>query len=115
MIDNVVNEFPVALCFDNAGPAQISRLTLTTPAITSALGLINKETTDLDQHSLISVLLGTPRWRLYAGTVLQVQSIYLQASGTGVTRMLGVTVFIDGRAGIGGTLARALRRAAAPP
>jgi uncharacterized protein len=97
------------------GPAQISRLMLTTPAVTSALGLINKETTDLDQHSLTAVLLGTPRWRLYAGTVLQVQAIYVQASGTGVTRLLGVTVFIDGRAGIGGTLARALRRGAAPP
>jgi hypothetical protein len=98
-----------------AGPAQISRLMLTTPSITSAVGLINKETTDLVQHSLITVVLGTPRWLLFAGTVLQVQSIYVQASGTGVTRMLGMTVFVDGRAGIGGTLATALRRAAAPP
>jgi uncharacterized protein len=97
------------------GPAQISRLMLTTPSITDALGLINKETTDLDQHSLLAVLLGTPRWLLFAGTVLQVQSIYTQASGAGVTRMLGVTVFVDGRAAISRTLGRALRRAASPP
>ncbi len=97
------------------GPAQISRLVLTSPGITNALGLLNKETTDLDQHSLMSVMLGTPRWLLFGGTVLQAQSIYVQASGIGVTRMLGVTVFVDGRAGFGDTLGRALRRAVAPP
>ncbi len=97
------------------GPAQISRLVFTTPRVTNALKAINKETTDISQHSLTSVTLGTPHWLRFAGGVLQVQSIYVTASGGGITRMLGVTVFVNGRAGIGRTLARAVRQAISPP
>jgi hypothetical protein len=96
------------------GPAQISRLVLITPAVASALQLVNKETTDLTDHSLSAVMLGTPRWQLVAGSVVQVQPVYLEAGGSGVARMLGVTIFADGRAAIGRTLARALHRATSP-
>jgi len=97
------------------GPSQISQLAFTTPRVTNALKAINKETTDVSQHSLTSVTLGTPRWLRFAGGVLQVQSIYVTASGSGITRMLGVTVFVNGRAGIGRTIARAVRQAVSPP
>jgi uncharacterized protein len=96
------------------GPSQISRLVLITPRVTNALGVINKETTDVDEHSLDSVMLGAPHWLRFAGGVLQVQPIYVEASASGVTRMLGVTVFVNGRAGIGGTLAQAVRQAISP-
>jgi uncharacterized membrane protein (UPF0182 family) len=96
------------------GPAQISRLVLITPDVASALDLVNKETTDLDQHSVSTVTLGTPRWQLVAGSVVQVQPVYLEAGGSGVARMLGITVFADGRAAIDRTTGRALRRAVSP-
>ncbi len=96
------------------GPSQISRLVFITPRVTNALEVINKETTDVDKHSLDSVMLGAPHWLRFSGGVLQVQSIYVEASASGVTRMLGVTVLVNGRAGIGGTLGQAVRQAISP-
>ena len=97
------------------GPAQISRLVFTTPSVTSALRLVNKETTDLDQHSLAAVVLGAPAWLHLDGGVVQVQPVYLEAAGSGAPRMLDVTVYVNGRAGIGGTLANAVEQATEPP
>jgi uncharacterized membrane protein (UPF0182 family) len=96
-----------------AGPAQISRLMLSTPRVISVLRVMNKETTDLAQHSLTTIRLGTPRWLLSGGGVWQVQPLYIDASGTGATRMLAVTVFVDGHIGIGPTAAGATRHAIA--
>jgi hypothetical protein len=96
------------------GPSQISRLVFTTPRITNALSALNKETTDVTKNSLNSVTLGAPHWLRIAGQVQQVQPVYVVASATGVTRMLGVTVFLNGRAGIGATLADAVAQASAP-
>jgi uncharacterized membrane protein (UPF0182 family) len=97
------------------GPAQISRLVFTTPSVASALRLVNKETTDLDRHSLAAVVLGAPAWLRLDGGVLQVQPVYLEAAGSGITRMLDVTVYVNGRVGIGGTLTEAIEQATAPP
>jgi uncharacterized membrane protein (UPF0182 family) len=94
-----------------AGPAQISRVVLSTRRVISALRLTNKETTDLGQHALTAVRLGTPRWLLSGGGVWQVQPLYIDTSGDGATRMLAVTVFVDGHAGIGRTVALATRQA----
>jgi len=76
-----------------------------------ALRLMNKETTDLGQHALMAVRLGTPRWLLSGGGVWQVQPLYIDTSGDGATRMLAVTVYVDGRAGIGRTVRLAARQA----
>jgi uncharacterized membrane protein (UPF0182 family) len=97
------------------GPAQISRLTLTTPSITAALGLINKETTDLAQHSVDTVQFGAPRWQVVDGAVIQVQAVYLEASGGSVATMLGISTFANGTAVMARTLAQSLRGAAEPP
>jgi uncharacterized protein len=96
------------------GPAQISRLVFTTPSVTSALRLVNKETTDLDQHSLAAVVLGIPAWLRLDGGILQVQPVYLEAAGSGATRMLDVSVYVNGRVGIGGTLTEAIEQATSP-
>jgi uncharacterized membrane protein (UPF0182 family) len=98
-----------------SGPSQISRLVFTTPRITDALKVINKETTDVDAHSLTSVRIGAPHWLRVAGGILQVQPIYIEGSQSGVTRILGVTVFVNGRASIGGTIAEAVRQESSPP
>jgi uncharacterized membrane protein (UPF0182 family) len=97
------------------GPAQISRLVFTTPSVTNALRLVNKETADLDQHSLADVALGAPAWLRLGGGVLQVQPVYLESAGGGEPRMLDVTVYVNGRVGIGGTLTEAIEQATAPP
>lgn len=97
-----------------SGPSQISRLVFTTPRISDALQVINKETTDVNKHSLTSVAIGAPHWLRFAGGIVQVQPIYSEGSTSGVTRMLGVTVFINGRAGIGGTLPAAVGQAMSP-
>lgn len=96
------------------GPAQISRLVFTTPSVTSALRLVNKETTDLDQHSLAAVVLGMPGWLRLDGGILQVQPVYLEAAGSGATRMLDVSVYVNGRVGIGGTLTEAIEQVTSP-
>jgi uncharacterized protein len=97
------------------GPAQITRLVVTTPAIARALALTNKETTDLSQHSVSSVVLGMAQWQFVDGTVVQIQPVYLQGTGVGVGRMLGVTAYADGRAVLAKTLRRALLRVLTPP
>ncbi len=49
----------------------------------------------------------------FSGGILQIQSVYVEASGQGVARMLGIIVFIDGCVGIGRRLDDALRNARA--
>ena len=43
------------------------------------------------------------------------QPVYLEAGGTGATRMLDVSVYVNGRVGIGGTLTEAIEQATSPP
>jgi hypothetical protein len=93
------------------GPAQISRLVFLTPRISNILGVRNRELRDLGKSSLSSVSLGSPHVVFFAGGILQIQAIYEGSSGRGIARMLGITVFLNGRAGVGHTLAAALREA----
>lgn len=97
------------------GPAQVSRLVFTAPRIVSALRVINRETTDLGEHSLAATMIGRPAWLRLAGGVVQVQPVYLEAGGSGIARMLGVTVYVNGHSGIGRTLTEAIRQATSPP
>ena len=93
------------------GPAQISRLVFATPRVTNLLGLRNLEVRDLDKSSIDSVLLGRPHLLLLKSGVAQVQSLYEGSRGPGAARLLGMTVFINGRAGLGPDTATALRQA----
>jgi len=47
----------------------------------------------------------------FAGGVMQVQTVYDVSNGRGVAKMFGITVFLNGRAGIGDTVTSALRQA----
>jgi hypothetical protein len=93
------------------GPAQISRLVFVTPRVSKALGLRNREVRDLGKSSLDSVSFGTPHVVFLSGGTLQIQTLYEGSNGRGLARMLGVTVYLNGRAGIGPTLADAVRQA----
>jgi uncharacterized membrane protein (UPF0182 family) len=93
------------------GPSQISRLVFLTPRVSNILGVRNRELSDLGKSSLDSVSLGSPHVVFFAGGILQIQTIYEGSSGRGIARMLGITVFLNGRAGVGRTLAAALREA----
>jgi uncharacterized membrane protein (UPF0182 family) len=93
------------------GPAQTSRLVFLTPRVANLLGLQNKELQDLGKSSLSSVWLGNPHIVFFAGGIMQIQTIYSVGSGRGVAKRLGITVFINGHAGIGDTLNAALRQA----
>ena len=98
------------------GPAQVSRLVFATPRVRNLLGLRNLEIRDLDTSSLDSVFLGIPHLLFLPGGPLQVQSLYEGSRGPGAARLLGVTVFVNGRAGLGPDMASALRQALnAPP
>src|SRR3954468_13834748 len=93
------------------GPAQVSRLVFLTPRVANLLGLQNKELQDLGKSSLSSVWLGNPHIVFFAGGVMQIQTIYNVGSGRGVAKRLGITVFVNGHAGLGDTLNSALRQA----
>ena len=94
------------------GPAQVSRLVFLNPHIQNVLGVRNKELQDIGKSSLSSVWLGRPRI-VFAGGIIQVQTVYNVSNGKGIAQRLGVTVFLNGRAGIGKTLPAALRSALA--
>jgi hypothetical protein len=93
------------------GPAQVSRLVFSTPRVRNLLGLRNLEVRDLDRSSIDSVSLGTPHLVFLPSGVLQIQSLYEGASGPGVSRLLGVTAFLNGSAGLGPDIEAAVRQA----
>lgn len=95
------------------GPAQVSRQILASPGVTDTLRLLNQETTDLGDRAVNSVEISDPRVVPIGDSFLYVQTIYVSAQGTGVTRLRLVTVFLNGRVGYGKSLDDALRRAGA--
>ena len=98
------------------GPAQVSRLVFATPRVRNLLGLRNLEVRDLDTASLDSVILGRPHLLFLRGGLMQVQSLYEGSRGPGAARLLGVTVYVNGRAGLGPDVTSAARQALnAPP
>jgi uncharacterized protein len=97
------------------GPAQVSRLVFATPRVSNLLGLTNLELADLDKNSLDTVSLGTPHLVFLPGGIIQIQSLYKGASGPGVSRIIGVTAFANGRAGVGSTIDDAFRQALHEP
>ena len=97
------------------GPAQVSRLVFATPRVRNLLGLRNLEIRDLDTSSLDSVFLGLPHLVFLPEGLMQVQSLYEGSRGPGAARLLGVTVFVNGRAGLGPDMASALRQALNEP
>jgi uncharacterized protein len=97
------------------GPAQVSRLVFATPRVRNLLGLRNLEVRDLDVSSLDTVLLGDPRLIFLSGGVIQIQSLYEGSRGPGAARLLGVTAFLNGRAGLGPDIDSAIRQALNSP
>ncbi|GAA1476539.1 hypothetical protein GCM10009623_09850 [Nocardioides aestuarii] len=99
----------------NLGPAQVSRLVFAQPRVRNLLGLRNLEIRDLTASSLSSVLLGRPRILLTPQGVLQLQSLYEGSRGAGAARLLGVTAYLNGNAGLGPDIQSALRQALNQP
>jgi uncharacterized protein len=95
------------------GPSQVSREILATPALGDRLRLLNQETTDLGEQAVNAVELGEPRIVPIGDSFLYVQPIYVTASGSGVTSVRLVTVYLNGHVGYGRTLGAALRQARA--
>jgi uncharacterized protein len=95
------------------GPAQVSRQILASPGVNGTLRLLNQETTDLGDRAVNTVEISDPRVVPVGDSFLYVQTIYVTAQGTGVTRLRLVTVFLNGRVGYGKNLDEALRRAGA--
>jgi uncharacterized protein len=97
------------------GPAQVSRLVFATPRVRNLLGLRNLEIRDLNTSSLDSVILGRPHLLFLPGGVMQIQSLYEGSRGPGAARLLGVTAYINGRAGLGPDIESAVRQALNEP
>jgi uncharacterized membrane protein (UPF0182 family) len=93
------------------GPAQVSRQILASPGVNDRLRLLNQETTDLGNRAVNTVDISDPRVVPLGDAFLYVQSVYVTAQGTGVTRLRLVTVYLNGRVGYGDSLEEALRRA----
>jgi uncharacterized protein len=93
------------------GPAQVSRQILASPGVNDRLRLLNQETTDLGDRAVNTVDISDPRVVPLGDAFLYVQSVYVTAQGTGVTRLRLVTVYLNGRVGYGESLEEALRRA----
>jgi uncharacterized protein len=97
------------------GPAQVSRFVFATPRVRNLLGLRNLEIRDLDKSSLDSVILGEPHLSFQPGGVVQIQPLYEGSRGAGAARLLGVTAFINGRAGLAPDIYGAVRQALNKP
>jgi uncharacterized protein len=93
------------------GPAQVSRLVNLTPRIANSLGVRNREVSDVGRSSLDSIWLGEPHVVFFGGGILQIQTIYEASNSRGIARIYGVTVYLNGRAGMGDNLGEALRQA----
>ena len=93
----------------------MSRFVFSTPRVRNLLGLRNLEIRDLDTSSLDAVLLGRPHVLMLPGGVLQIQSLYEGTRGPGAARLLGVTVYLNGRAGLGPDIDSAVRQALNSP
>ena len=83
------------------GPAQISRLVFSTPRVSHLLGLRNLELRDLDKSSLDTVCSGNRISCSSRAASSRSRACTRVASGPGVSRMIGVTAFLNGRAGVG--------------
>ena len=92
------------------GPSQVSRQILANPSVNDRLRLLNQETTDLGDRAVNTVQISDPRVVPLGDSFLYVQSVYVTAQGTGVTRLRLVAVFLNGRVGFGRNLSEALRR-----
>ena len=97
------------------GPAQVSRLVFATPRVRNLLGLRNLEIRDVDKSSLDAVILGEPHLVFLPGGLVQIQSLYEGSRGSGAARLLGVTAFLNGRAGLGADIESAVRQALNKP
>ena len=97
------------------GPAQVSRLVFATPRVSNLLGLRNLEIRDLDKSSLDAVLLGVPRLLFLPEGIIQIQSLYEGSRGPGAARLIGVTAYLNGRAGFGPDIESAVRQALNEP
>src|SRR4029079_3527266 len=97
------------------GPAQVSRLVFSTPRVSNLLGLQNLELRDLIRSSLDTGLLGNPHLLLLPSGILQIQSLYEGSRGPGAARLIGVTAFLNGRAGLGSNIDQAVRQALNKP
>jgi uncharacterized membrane protein (UPF0182 family) len=95
------------------GPSQVSRQILATTGVGNRLRLLNQETADLGTQAVNAVELSEPRVVPMGNSFLYVQPIYVTASGSGVTRVRIVTVYLNGHVGYGRDLAEALRVAQA--
>jgi uncharacterized protein len=93
------------------GPSQVSRQILASPGVNDRLRLLNQETTDLGDRAVNTVEISDPRLVPVGDSFLYVQSVYVTAQGTGVTRLRLVAAYLNGRVGFGRNLAEALRRA----
>jgi uncharacterized membrane protein (UPF0182 family) len=97
------------------GPSQISRQILASPGVNDRLRLLNQETTDLGDRAVNTVEISDPRVVPLGDSFLYVQSVYVTAQGTGITRLRLVAVFLNGHVGYGKDLDEALGRAGAAP
>jgi uncharacterized protein len=97
------------------GPAQVSRQVFATPRVSNLLGLSNLELRDLGRSSLDSVVLGQPQLLFLHGGPIQIQSLYEGSRGPAAARLIGVTAFINGRAGLGPDIEGAVRQALHKP
>jgi hypothetical protein len=77
--------------------------------------LRNLEIRDLSKSSLDTVLLGDPHLVFLPAGVVQVQSLYEGSRGPGAARLIGVTAFVNGRAGLGPDIESAVRQALNKP
>jgi hypothetical protein len=93
----------------------VSRQVFATPRVNRLLGLSNLELRDLNRSSLESVVLGQPHVLFLRGGPVQIQSLFEGSRGPGAARLIGVTAFLNGRAGLGSTVQAAVRQALHKP
>jgi hypothetical protein len=93
----------------------VSRQVFNTPRVSDLLGLSNLEVADLNTSSLDSVILGRPHLLFLPGGTMQTQSLYEGSRGPGAARLIGVTAYLNGRAGLGSDIQHAVRQALHKP
>ena len=93
------------------GPAQMSRLTFANPRVRNLLGLRNLEIRDLEESSLDTVILGEPHCCSRREGSFRSRASSRARVDPGAARLLGVTTFLNGRAGLGPDIYSAVRQA----